>query len=62
MPKRHVVYGKLNTLEKKEFDKIKMGFVEKNYTHIIETTNKRKSIPSHFHIHLLVLKKKLNIK
>jgi len=62
LPKRHVVYAKLNKAEKKEFDFIKAGYIEKNYGHIMETTDKRKSIPGHFHLHLLVLKDKIKVK
>ncbi|MDR3519486.1 MAG: hypothetical protein P4L63_01185 [Candidatus Pacebacteria bacterium] len=60
--KRHTTYEKLNQAERKEFDFIKASYLEKNYGHMVETTNKRKSIPDHFHIHLLVLKNKFNIK
>jgi predicted nucleic acid-binding OB-fold protein len=60
--KRHITYEKLNQVERKEFDVIKAGYIEKNYGHIVETTNKRKSIPSHFHVHLLVLKNRMNLK
>ena len=54
VPKRHVVEEKLTNPEKKEFDKIKKSYVEKHYGTIAESTRKKKSIPSHFHIHLLV--------
>ncbi len=57
IPKRHVTYEKLNGVEKKEFNLIKSTYIEKEYQLIMEATNKRKSIPEHFHIQLIVLKK-----
>lgn len=56
IPKRHVVYDKLTMAEKKEFDLIKSKYIEKRYEVIAEATNRKKSIPGHFHKHLLVLK------
>ncbi len=58
MPKRHVVSGKLNLAEKKEFEIIKEKFIEKEYDLIAEATQKKKSIPGHLHLHLIVLKTK----
>ena len=56
IPKRHVIYEELNQEEKKEFDEIKLGYVEQEYDIIAEATNKKKSIPEHFHVHLLIIK------
>lgn len=56
IPKRHVVENKLTRAEKKEFESIKQKFVEKKYELIIETTTRKKSIPEHFHLHLIVIK------
>ena len=56
VPKRHVVYEELNIIEKKELDLIKSNYVNKKYEIIAEATNRKKSIPSHFHVHLLVLR------
>ena len=56
IPKRHITEKKLNNLEKKEFEIIKSGYVAKKYEFLIECTNKRKSIPGHFHIHLIIVK------
>jgi len=61
IPKRHTVYSKLNSKEKKEFDLIKATYVGEHYEIMLEVTDKMKSIPSHFHVHLINLKKKLNI-
>lgn len=56
LPKRHAVYEKLTEEERKEFDLIKSEYIEKGYEFIVESTIKRKSIPTHFHKHLLILK------
>jgi hypothetical protein len=56
IPKRHITYKKLNAAEKKEFDLIKSGYIEKTYDLIAEAPDKKKSIPGHLHVHLLMLK------
>jgi hypothetical protein len=61
VPKRHVTYNKLNQAEKKEFDLIKATYVEK-YELIVEATHRQKSIPDHFHVHLIILKDSLHKK
>jgi diadenosine tetraphosphate (Ap4A) HIT family hydrolase len=58
IPKRHTIYAKLNNAEKKEYEKIKIEYIEKKYDLIAEATEKKKTIPSHLHIHLIVLKNK----
>lgn len=54
--KRHTIYEELNKLEKKEFEIIKSAYIEKEYEVMLEVTQKKKSIPGHFHIHLMILK------
>jgi hypothetical protein len=56
VPKRHIKYDKLNDEEKKEFDELKISYVEQEYEIIAEVTNKKKSIPEHLHIHLIIMK------
>jgi len=56
IPKRHIVYAELNEEEKKEFEEIKIVYIEKEYDLIAEATNKKKSIPGHLHIHLIIIK------
>ena len=53
VPYRHVQEHDLTNKEKKEYHKIKKEFVNTNYEYIIEATNLKKSIPAHFHIHLI---------
>ncbi len=59
IPKRHIVYGQLNEIEKKEFDLLKSTYVDKKYEIMVEATDGIKSIPSHYHVHLIVVKDKI---
>ncbi|MCR4328353.1 MAG: DUF3605 domain-containing protein [Patescibacteria group bacterium] len=56
VPKRHTVEAKLTKKEREELQKLKMRYVSPNYTFIMEASHKDKSIPSHFHLHLVVIK------
>ena len=57
LPFRHVVENKFNKKELAEFKKIKNNFINKSdYNFIIETTLTKKTIPNHFHLHLITLK------
>ena len=59
VPKRHVVYEDLNKKEKKEFDEIRREYIEQEYEIMAESTDRIKTIPQHFHVHLIVLKDKI---
>ena len=54
VPFRHISECKLNKKELNEFRKIKQKYIAKNYDHI--SKGMAKSIPNHFHLHLIVLK------
>ena len=56
IPKRHVEESGLSEEEKKEYTEIKASYVENEYGFIMEPTVKLKSIPKHFHLHLIVAK------
>jgi hypothetical protein len=56
IPKRHVPEEKLSGVELKELRKIKESYIHKNYDFIIEATYRMKSIPAHFHLHLITVK------
>jgi len=56
VPLRHIKEGGLNEVELKELAMIKDGYVQ-DYDYIIEATNRTKSIPEHFHLHLIIGKK-----
>lgn len=54
IPKKHTIENGLNEAEKEELLSIKQGYLKDNYELLIEVTNK--SIPAHFHVHLVVIK------
>ncbi len=56
MPTRHVSEDFLSEEERKELRDIKISFVQAEYDWIIESTHKNRSIPEHFHLHLLTAK------
>lgn len=56
IPKRHVREDELSKEEKEEYETIKRTHVNDHYEFIIEPTLKMRSIPQHFHVHLLITK------
>ncbi len=56
IPKRHVTEEELSQEEWHEFQQIKDEYIHKEYEFMIEATHRKKSIPAHFHLHLLVAK------
>jgi hypothetical protein len=57
VPLRHTTEENLTEEELREFTKIKEDINDK-YDMIIENTHKQKSIPGHFHLHLLQIKER----
>lgn len=55
VPLRHIKEEFLTEEEKSEFQKIKENYIQE-YDYIIEATYKAKSIPEHFHLHLIICK------
>jgi diadenosine tetraphosphate (Ap4A) HIT family hydrolase len=55
-PKRHADEHGLSAEEWNELTKIKNGYLHKEYDYLIEATHRKKSIPTHFHLHLIVAK------
>jgi hypothetical protein len=55
---RHVKENKLNQKELMELKNIKKNFINKKggYHYIMEAVQKHKTIPDHFHLHLITLK------
>lgn len=53
IPLRHVREEELIEEERDEFFKIKGSYLQK-YDYLLEATYKTKSIPQHFHIHLII--------
>ena len=54
VPVRHIEERDLNNEETQELLDIKDKFIHNRYDFIIEATAKNKSIPNHFHLHLIV--------
>jgi len=57
VPLRHTTEDNLTEEELREFTKIKEDINDK-YDMILENTHKQKSIPGHFHLHLLQIKER----
>jgi hypothetical protein len=54
VPLRHIPEEGLNEDEIKEVKQIKEDLINSDYDWTIEATRKNKSIPDHFHLHLIV--------
>ena len=54
--KRHVKEEDLTTEEKEEMFRIKKEYINPNYGYMFEPMIDNKSIPDHFHVHLIVEK------
>ena len=59
VPNRHCTEPELTEEELGELRQIKAEFVNSNYDWILEATTKNKSVPGHFHLHLLVGKERV---
>ncbi len=56
VPIRHTKESGLTDAELLEFTQIKTDFINSKYDYIIEATPQNKSIPGHFHLHLIIAK------
>ena len=56
VPLRHVTESEFTSEEIKELKEIKDDYLNTNYEYIIEAAHKNKTIPAHFHLHLLTVK------
>ena len=56
VPLRHVIESEFTSEEVEELKEIKDDYLNANYEYIIEAAHKNKTIPSHFHLHLLTVK------
>ena len=56
IPNRHVGERELSSEERTEFEIIKDTYLHNTYEYIIEATYKKKTIPAHFHMHLIITK------
>lgn len=55
--KRHVTWGELTDEELVQLSEIKREYLADNYTFMLEAFPKHRSVPGHFHLHLIVAKK-----
>lgn len=55
VPKRHSTEDTLTDAEERELLELKQGYCNDHYEFLIEATRSKKSIPAHFHLHLLVV-------
>lgn len=56
VPNRHVTEAELTPEEVEEFKQLKSTYLNDNYQFVLEAMHKQKSIPGHFHLHLIVVK------
>ena len=56
IPARHVSEDGLTKDEQEQFRELKNSYIADNYDWIIEATHNNKSLPAHFHLHLLISK------
>lgn len=56
VPIRHTIEKNLTQQERQELSVLKETFLNDNYDCMLEPTQKLKTIPTHFHIHLIVAK------
>lgn len=54
IPLRHAAQDEVTNEEWQELNEIKESYIHPTYEWMMEATNIKKSIPSHFHIHLVI--------
>ena len=54
IPKRHIQELELTEEERAEYKEIKKTDINENYEYIVEAVDRKKTIPAHFHLHLVV--------
>lgn len=59
IPKKHIVEKELTENARKELILIKSTYINDNYEVMAEAAHKVKSIPEHFHMHLIVTKDRI---
>lgn len=59
VPIRHVGEAGLTEEELEEYKKIKNSYINENYEYVIEATHKMKTVPAHFHEHLIIVRKEV---
>lgn len=54
LPLRHT--AEINEEERMELEEIKKTYINEQYNYVMESVNRQKSIPSHYHLQLILLK------
>ncbi len=55
VPNRHVKEAELTPEELREFVELKNAVLNGRYDYFLESTDRTKSVPGHFHVHLIVV-------
>ena len=56
LPLRHVTENDLTEAERDELHSIKTAYLNEHYDVFLEASSRLKTVPAHFHLHLIVLK------
>ncbi|MBI2889033.1 MAG: hypothetical protein HYY10_03880 [Candidatus Liptonbacteria bacterium] len=56
VPLRHMSESELSPEETEELRELKSSYLNEHYEFIIEPVQRKKTIPNHFHLHLIVAK------
>lgn len=56
LPRRHATWEELTESELKEYEEIKDTYMQETYEFFIEPVNRQRSIPDHWHLHLITAK------
>jgi hypothetical protein len=59
VPNRHVTEYELTEEEKAELLEIKHAYINDTYIFMLEAMQRHKSIPAHFHLHLIIPKEEI---
>jgi diadenosine tetraphosphate (Ap4A) HIT family hydrolase len=59
VPNRHVTEYELTKEEKAELLEIKHAYINDTYIFMLEAMQRHKSIPAHFHLHLIIPKEEI---
>ena len=59
IPRRHIIESELTPEEQIELMELKNSVLNEKYMYIFEALPGKKSIPGHFHYHLLVVKEEI---
>ena len=58
LPLRHATGSHITEEEWAELDELKKGYINEHYEYFLEPVLRNKSIPTHYHLHLINLKER----